>query len=171
MICTKTGIRVSTSNKVWSFIPPLFLRNPAHQKTERKSELKVYKGFISILSNLKDRALDEQQVNSIEVKLDALDLSAITRNRKKYLKGRLNEFTTYLKNEFSFVPEGYYTSLFMVYGLIFGSGLGLTFGTAFGAGLGTSIGLSMGTGIGMVFGMIYGVTKDTEAKKKNLVLA
>lgn len=52
------------------------------QRTDRKSESKVYKGFIGILSNLSDRALDDQQLDSIEVKLDALDLSAITKNRK-----------------------------------------------------------------------------------------
>ncbi|WP_421764798.1 hypothetical protein [Ekhidna sp.] len=140
------------------------------EKTNDKSESKVYQGFINILSNLKNRELTEQQLNSIELKLDSLDLLANSENRKKYLKRKLNEFTTYLNKEFSFITEGYYTGIGMVYGMMFGSGMGLVLGTAFGAGIGTAIGLSTGTGIGMVFGMMFGAAKDAEAKKQNRVL-
>ena len=139
-------------------------------QTDKKSEKKIYSCFIRILKSLKNRELTEQQVNSIEHKLDSLDLSAHTGNRKKYIKRKLNEFTTYLNNEFSFITAGYYTNTGMVYGMIFGSGIGLALGTAFGAGTGTAIGLSIGTGVGMVFGMMFGAAKDAEAKKENRVL-
>jgi len=140
------------------------------EETNNKSESKIYQGFINVLSNLKNRELTEQQVNSIELKLDSLDLSANSKNRKKYLNRKFTEFTTYLKKEFSFVTAGYYTGIGMIYGMIFGPGLGLVLGTAFGGGTGTGIGLSIGAGIGMVFGMMFGAAKDAEAKKQNRVL-
>lgn len=141
------------------------------EKTNSKSESKVYKEFITILSNLENRELTEQQVNSIELKLGSLDLSANSENRKKHLKRKLNELTTYLNNEFSFITAGHCTGLGMVYGMMFGCGLGIAFGTAFGESTGTAIGLSTGTGVGMIIGMMYGATKDTEAQKQNRVIS
>ena len=140
------------------------------EKSNKKSESKIYQGFITILSNLKNRDLTDQQLNSIELELDSLDLSANSENRKKYLRKKYNEFTIYLNTEFSFIVAGHYTSNGMLYGMMLGTGIGIALGTAFGAGTGTAIGLSMGTGIGMVFGMIFGAAKDNEAKKQNRVL-
>jgi len=45
-------------------------------ETNSKSELKVYQRFINILMNLNNRDLSEQHLNSIENKLDSLNLSA-----------------------------------------------------------------------------------------------
>ncbi|PCJ97171.1 MAG: hypothetical protein COA50_05910 [Flavobacteriaceae bacterium] len=140
------------------------------QKADTKSELKIYQGFINVLSNLKSRTLTEEQVKSIELKLSTLNLMDDSDNKKKYFSKKLNEFTTYLRTEFSFVTAGYYAGVGMIWGMVFGPGLGLTFGTAFGGGTGMAIGLSMGAGIGMVFGMMFGAVKDLEAKKQNRVL-
>ena len=140
------------------------------EKTNDTSESRIYQVFANILSNLNNRGLTAQQLNAIEIKLETLDLSTTTINRKKDVKRKLHEFKTFLKKEFSFTTSGYYTSHGMVFGIIFGSGIGLTLGTAFGAGSGTAIGLSMGTGIGMTFGMLLGAAKDAEAKKQNRVV-
>jgi hypothetical protein len=140
-------------------------------RTDSKSESKIYQIFIDILSNLISRTFEADELTAIESKLDALNLAGVTGNRKRYFRKRLSELTTYLDKEFSLVTEGHYSRLYMVYGMMFGSGIGLTFGTAFGAGLGTSIGLSTGVGIGMALGIAFGTAKDAEAKKQNRVLA
>ena len=80
------------------------------------------------------------------------------------------EFKAFLKSEFSFTSERHYTETWMIYGMIFGTGIGLTIGTAISAGLGTSIRLSTGTGVGLVLGMLFGATKDTEAKRQGRVI-
>ncbi len=138
--------------------------------TDKKSELKVYESFIAILSDLKNKDLTEKQLQSIEEKLDTLKLKANPQNRKKHFKRKYTEFTTYLKDEFSLITEGYYTGIGMVFGMMFGTSLGIVFGTSFEAGTGTAIGLSMGTGIGMTIGMMFGAAKDSEAKKQGRVL-
>ena len=136
----------------------------------KKSEKKIYKCFNQTLNSLKSKGLSETQSHLIEEKLCSLKLKETTENRKKYYKQKLSEFKAFLKSEFSFTSASYYTEIYMVYGMIFGTGIGLSLGTAINAGIGTSIGLSMGTGIGMVLGMLYGATKDAEAKKQGNVL-
>ncbi len=116
------------------------------KETNNRKEIKLYKGFITILSNLKSRDLTENQSQLIQEKLSSLNLKATTENRKKYFKQKLSEFRVFLKNEFSFTTEKYYTELGMIYGMIFG------------------------TGVGMVFGMIYGARKDIEAKRQGKVI-
>lgn len=148
------------------------------KETSNRKEIKLYKVFITILSTLKSKDLTKNQSQLIQEKLSSLNLKATTENKKKYYKQKLSEFKEFLKNEFSFTSEKYYTEIGMVYGMIFGSGVGLTFGTvlgvAFGGGtgtaIGTSMGLSMGTGIGMVFGMMFGARKDDEAKRQGKVI-
>ena len=53
---------------------------------------------------------------------------------------QLAEFESFLKSEFSFTTEKYYTELGMIYGMIFGSGIGLSIGTAIHPPLGISMG-------------------------------
>ncbi len=130
--------------------------------TDKKSEIKVYESFIAILSDLKDRELTEEQLQSIEVELKSLKLNAYPENKKKYFNKKLNAFKNYLKKELSLISEGYYTAI--------GLSLGMSFGVAIGAGLGESLGVSLGISLGMIIGLIIGVSKDTEAKKQNRVL-
>ena len=74
------------------------------------------------------------------------------------------------QNEFSLTSASYYTEIWMIYGMIYRTGLGLSIGVAINPVLGTSIGLSIGTGVGMVLGMMYGARKDAEAKRRGLVI-
>jgi hypothetical protein len=139
-------------------------------QTGKKSERKIYNCFIRTLSSLEKRDLTENQSQLIKEKLSSLNLKGTTENRKRIYKQKLSEFKTFLKVEFSFIPEKYYTETGMVYGMIFGTGIGLSIGAAINPTLGISIGLSIGIGVGMVLGMIYGARKDAEAKKQGRVI-
>jgi len=144
--------------------------NDLLKQTDKKWEAKMYRGFLDVLSNLKSRGLTEQEVKSIESKLDELDLKSVYKGRKRHLRQKFSKFTTFLKKEFSLVPEGYYTQMGMIFGMIFGNAIGMSIGTAFGGGTGIAIGISMGTGIGMAIGIVYGAAKDKEAKKQDRIL-
>jgi F0F1-type ATP synthase assembly protein I len=142
------------------------LLSQAHNKTEKK----VYNCFIRTLSALKNKDLTETQSQLIQEKLSSLNLKSTTENRKKYFKQKLSEFKTFLKNEFSFTTEKYYTEKGMIYGMILGTGIGLSIGIAINPISGTSIGLSIGIGVGMVLGMVYGARKDADAKRQGQVI-
>ena len=146
------------------------LLNTLLSQTDNKSEKKVYNCFIRTLSSLKKRDLTENQSQLIQEKLSLLNLKATTENRKKYYKQRLSEFKAFLKTEFSFTAEKYYTELGMVYGMTFGAGIGLSIGSAINPPLGISIGLSIGTGLGMALGMVYGSKKDAKAKRQGKII-
>ncbi len=146
------------------------LLNSLLSETDKKSEKKIYNCFIRTLSSLKKRDLTENQSQLIQEKLSSLNLKATTENRKKYYKQKLSEFKAFLKNEFSFTPEKYYTEIGMVYGMMFGTGIGLSIGSAINPTLGISIGLSIGIGVGMVLGMMYGSRKDADAKRQGNVI-
>ncbi len=132
------------------------------KRTDKKSEIKVYKDFITILSNLKDRELTEQQYHSIENELDSLKLKSNPNKKKRYFSKQLNEFKTYLKDEFSLISEGYYTTI--------GIGIGMSLGVAIGASFGESTGIALGISFGMIIGLVIGRKKDSEAEKQGRVL-
>ncbi len=138
------------------------LLNTLLSQTDKKTEKKVYNCFTRTLSSLNTKDLTEDQSQLIQDKLSSLNLNTVTENRKKIYKQKLSEFKAFLKNEFSFTSAKYYTEIWMVYGMIFGTGIGIS--------IGTGIGLSIGTGVGMVLGMIYGARKDAEAKRQGRVI-
>lgn len=138
-----------------------FLENLLTQ-TEKKSEIKLYKSFIGILYDLKNRNLTKEQLRSIEEELELLKLKEIPLNKKKYMRRKLDEFKKYLKEEFSLISEGYYTAI----GLALGTSFGIVVGTMFKE----TMGVSMGLGFGMILGVIIGKTMDLQAEKQNRVL-
>ena len=107
-----------------------------------------------------------QTKESIEEELKNLQLDADTNNRKKYLRKKLNKFSTFLKDKFSLIPEGHYSQM--------GLALGMTFGVALGLSIGNSLEIDNGMTYGLVFGMIFGLAfgkqKDSKAEKQNLVM-
>ena len=127
-------------------------------RVDKKAEIKVYKTFIDILSNLKNRDLTKEELQSIEKELDILALTANPKNRKKYFKQKLAEFQAYLKDKFSLITEGYYTAI--------GMSLGITLGVVFDA----QFEMNMALSFGMFFGLIIGRYMDSEAEKQNRVL-
>lgn len=132
------------------------------KRTDKKSEIKIYKDFITILSNLKYRELTEQQYQSIEKELKVLDLKSNSENKKRHFRKKLTAFKKYLQEEFSLISEGYYTAI--------GIGIGMSFGVAIGASFGESTGIALGISFGMIIGLVIGRKKDAEAEKQGRVL-
>lgn len=135
-------------------------------ETDNKSEIKVYEGFIGILTSVKNKNLTEDQLQSIEKELDVLALRENPKNRKKHLKQKLTKLQKYLKDEFSFIMEGHHTGMGIALGMTFGMSFGLVFGPMFGM----DSGLIYGMMFGMILGLIIGRAKDSEAEKENRVL-
>ncbi len=138
-------------------------------QTTNKVESKVYKGFLTVLTSLNNREFSNEDLATIEQKLEDLELTFNPSNKRKYFSGKYNELTTYLNKTFSLVTEGHYMRMGMLYGMMFGPGLGLAIGTAFGP-IGTALGISIGMGFGMSMGIAFGSLKDAEAKKQGNVL-
>jgi len=132
------------------------------KRTDKKSEIKVYKNFIAILSALNNRELTEQQYLSIEKELDNLKLNSNPENKKRYFSKKLIQFKKYLKEELSLVSEGFYAAI--------GISMGMSFGVAIGASFGESTGIALGISIGMLIGLAIGRKKDAEAEKQGRVL-
>ncbi|WP_439132324.1 hypothetical protein [Polaribacter sp.] len=135
-------------------------------ETSSKSEIKIYQEFIQIITSLEAKNLSDTKIQSLETELDHLNLTSNPENRKKYFKKSLSVFKKYLKDTFSLIPKGYYTTLY--------SGLGLSFGLLFGVAilhnLERSLGISLGLIGGMLVGSIMGRSKDAQAKEAGNVL-
>ena len=130
--------------------------------TDKKSELKIYESFIGILSDLKNKKLTTEQLQSNEEELDILDFKADVKNREKYYAQKLERFKKYLRVNLSIVSQGYYSTLSI--------SLGIAFGAAFGVVFDESIGITYGVSLGLVLGIIIGKLLDLNAEKKNRVL-
>ena len=135
-------------------------------ETTKKSKIKVYEKFLHILSALKDRTFTKDEIQSLEIELDGLNLKSNPENSKKFLKKALTKFENYLKETFSLTTKGYYTTLYGGLGLVFG----LLFGVAILSNLESSLGISLGLIGGMVVGSIMGRNKDAQAKAAGKML-
>ncbi len=134
--------------------------------TAKKADIRLYKKYIAVLSDLEKKDLSEEQLSSIEETLNELKLDADTGNRKKYLQKQFEKFSGYLKKEFSFIIEGYYTTMGIALGMLFGMVCGSVFGSLFERSLGISLGISFG----LLIGVVVGKYLDAEAEKQNRVL-
>ena len=135
-------------------------------ETIKKSEIKVYNQFLHILTELKNRDFSKNEIQSIEEELDGLNLGSNPENRKKYYRKALNKFKAYLKDAFSLITNGYYTSLGIGIGVAFGPVLGVLFGQFFERSLGISVGISTG----IIIGLLAGQYLDSQAKTAGNVL-
>ena len=125
-------------------------------ETSKKSETKVYREFIHIITGLERRDLSETDIESIEKELDALNLDSNLKISPKALR----RFKKYLKDTFSLTPKGYYTNL----GIALGSSFGLLVGVIALSHFERSMGISAGISFGMLIGLMIGRTKDSQAK-------
>lgn len=135
-------------------------------ETTNQYEIRVYEKFLHILSELKTREFTNDEINSIEMELDHLNLNSNPENRKKYFKKALRKFEKYLKDAFSLTSKGYYTDL----GIALGSAIGILSGIVFLSSLDRSIGIAMSLSIGMLIGLIIGHTMDSQAKTAGKML-
>ncbi len=129
-------------------------------ETTKKYEIKVYEKFLHILSEMKIRAFSKDEIQSIEIELESLNLKSNPENRKKYFKKALSKFEKYLKDTFSLTSKGYYTERAVGLGVLFGVVAGVIFGERFER----SLGLSLGISIGMLIGTFVGRHMDSQAK-------
>ncbi len=129
-------------------------------ETTKKSEIKVYRDFIKILSNLENRSFTKSEVQSIETELDALALYNTTTNKIKHFKKALQQFKRYLKETFSLITKGDY----IILGITIGSSAGLLFGIIFLSGLERSFGIPLGVSVGTLIGIIIASYLESKAK-------
>ena len=125
-------------------------------KATIKSEIKIYRKFIQILTSLENSDLLDYEFQSIEQQLDVLQLNATTTKNNKALK----LFLKYLKDTFSLTPKGYYTNL----GIGLGSSFGIIFGIVVLSNFERSQGISFGIALGMLIGLVIGRNLDSRAK-------
>lgn len=129
-------------------------------ETSKKSEIKIYKNFLHILSQLKKREFSKDEMQSIEAELDHLNFESNPTNKKKYFSKILEAFKKYLKDSHSLITVGYYTNL----GVSMGAAFGIVAGIVFGERFEKSLGLALGISIGMLIGMFIGQSKDAKVK-------
>ena len=139
-----------------------FLNSLSNNST-KKSEVKIYQKFVSVLTGLENRDLSTDQKELIEQELTNLDLKQETKNRKKYIRKKLNQFVKYLDTTFSYILKGHYANFGMSMGMVFG----LAIGTAI---FRDSGGSTTGMCLGMLIGYSVGQYMDKEAIKNNKVL-
>lgn len=136
--------------------------NTLRSQTTQKSDLKIYDEFTQTLTRLHKKNLSKEDVMSIEVELDRLNLKSNSDHNIKYHKKALRTFKAFLTKEFSLISKGYYTAI--------GMSLGLCFGVAFGSVIQKSIGTSSGLVFGMLIGICIGRVMDSKAEKAGKVL-
>lgn len=127
--------------------------------TSGKSEIKVYKEFIRILTRLEERDLSASEIKVIEAELKRLNLDSTVEHNKRYYKKALRHLENYLKDTFSLTMKGY----FMKTGIALGMTFGLLFGVVFLSSLERSMGVSLGISLGMFIGLLIGRNLDAKA--------
>lgn len=91
-------------------------------KTNEKSEIKTFEKFIEILNKLKEKDLSPEQMKGIESYIKYLELEKIPSFSNEMFKQKLAKFKKYLKNKLRFVPNNYYTTWAVCFGLSFAVG-------------------------------------------------
>ncbi|OEK08941.1 hypothetical protein A8C32_13610 [Flavivirga aquatica] len=143
------------------------------KETSTKNEIKVYQSFISILLDLGNKDLTEGQISRIEEKIKTMNLKSSPKNKRKYFNKKLTVFKQFLKDEFSLIIKGYYTSLGVSLGMVLGMCFGVIIGVITGA-FGNSVRLALWSALGMIIGLtiglIIGRNKDIASEKLNRIL-
>lgn len=132
-------------------------------QTDNNSLKIIFQKYLSIFEDLQKREFSDEELNSIENKLDNLQLNSNPKNQKRYFRRKLNALTHFLMSKFSLVTKGAYLAL----GISLGTGFGLALGTSI---LGPNQGTTTGLLVGMVLGIIIGKYMDSNALKNNKVI-
>jgi len=128
-------------------------------ETSNKTEIKVFKEFIRILTRLEERNLSSSEIKAIETELKRLHLDSTISHKKGYYKRALTEFEKYLMDTFSLTTKGNYTKRGIALGMTFG----LLFGVVFLSSLERSTGIALGIAVGMLTGLLIGRNLDAKA--------
>ncbi|MEL7002354.1 MAG: hypothetical protein AAFN93_06415 [Bacteroidota bacterium] len=137
-------------------------------KANKKTEIRMYNGFIEVLTSLKDKNLTKDEFKSIEAELEKIALKSAIYTNKRGLSKEISRFKDYLNHNFSLVTEGYFTILGTAIGVAFGSTFGVVYGPIFGVEPG--IQMALGTPFGLIIGLLVGIFLDYQADEQNRVL-
>ena len=88
-------------------------------KTNKKSEIKTFENFISLLKKLKEKNLSVEQKEGIESYIQYLELEKIPSFSNEIYKRKLTKFKKYLKKNLGFVPLNFYTTWIASFGISF----------------------------------------------------
>lgn len=135
-----------------------------------KKEVRTFEKYACMFNDLLQRDLGDEANRKIEAEIERLEIVKDSGASRKSYERNFLKITSFLRNEFSLVTEGYYTQFFMIMGMIMGQGIGMAIGASMNPGTGIAIGLSMGTGLGIAIGMALGAQKDEEARKQGRVI-
>ena len=94
-------------------------------KTKDSAEIKTFEKFISILSNLKEKELNQEQIHQIESYITYLELEKIPSFSNEIFKQKLTKFKQFLKKKLKFVPTNYYTTFAVSFAVSFAIGFGI----------------------------------------------
>jgi hypothetical protein len=129
-----------------------------------ESKQKGYDSFEKLLSALRQRAIPEEQVSSINK--DIGELNAMGDSDKKWykeMKKVRHQIVNRVSKELKLVPKHYYRNQWMALGMTI---FGLPLGVAFAFAIDNMAFLAIGLPIGMPIGMAVGANLDQKAAKE-----
>lgn len=91
-------------------------------KTDRKSEQRTLKRFITTLVDLKSKDLSKEKRRDIEAYIVFLELDKIPSHSNELFDEKLVKFKKYLRNKLRYVPHQFYTSITLMFAIPFASG-------------------------------------------------
>lgn len=136
------------------------------EQSTKKSEIKIYEEFIHILNALDKRDLSNEDIASVEKKLQDLNLEANPKFRKRYFKKQLSNFKGFLNKSFSLTTKNYFLNYYVSMGMLFGVVIGVLIGER----SDKSMGISLGISIGMMAGVLIGRSKDAKAMSEGRII-
>jgi len=133
--------------------------------------IKTFEQFALFLSDLESLNLEQGELNSIEAKIDKLNLKKEVKNKRRYLVKKWRELEGYLIKRHKIVRNGHYQSAGAAYGAIIGC-LPSFIPLALNASMFYIVlVLILGFSFGIYLGYLVGKRFDLSALKENRVLA
>jgi len=126
-------------------------------KTNKKSEIQTFNTFIDVLTNLKDKELNKEQLEAVESYLEYLELEKIPSYSNDLFKQKLGRFRKYLKTKLRFVPNNYYTLIGIYFAIPFVIG--------FAVNVKIDLSFKIGIALAAIFLIAIGVIMDFRIKK------
>ena len=127
-------------------------------KTSDKSEIKIFKKFIEILTQLKEKNLSDEQKEVTENFIHYLELEKIPSFNNVVFKHKLVEFKKFLKTRLRLVPNNLYT--------IWAVSFGFSFAIGFSIPEGIDLYLKIGVSSLAILLILTGVLMDLKMKRQ-----
>ncbi|MFY0631097.1 MAG: hypothetical protein JXR05_12000 [Flavobacteriaceae bacterium] len=122
-----------------------------------------YTQFGELLTLLRQRALLEKSIQTINTEIDLMNSIRLSDNSlRKQVRKSQTKLLQFLAKEEKIVAKNHYRNLWMILGM---TAFGIPLGTAFGSIQGNMGLIGVGMPIGMVIGIAFGTKKDKDAAK------